>query len=330
MVDERVMQIADAVLEVQVPSRDDVLYLLGFGCYSVEAAYVNARARQLGMRASGGIGLIEAQIGVDALPCPENCRYCSFAAVNSGIGDDAPAIVALDDIVASARLFDAHNVSLISLMATAALPFDRYLEMVAAVREAVAPDMAILANTRDLSLEDARALKEAGATMAYHACRCGEGYVTDIEVERRHQTMRNIRSAGLPLMNGIEPLWEEVPCEELTDRICEIPDFDPFATGACGLSGLDGSELARLAALRGETVTPSPTARVKYVGAIVRLVCGERVPFGGVGGAIWVDAGTDPRGRNKGSDEAWLARDIRVARRTLEKDGWTVPDRPPF
>ena len=122
MLDERVMRIADGAVAGMAPSRSDIVHLLRFDPYSVEAAYVCARARELGFRACNGIGLIEGQIGVDALPCPENCRYCSFAAVNSGIGDDAPAVAPLDELVAAARALDAHGVHLISLMATAALP----------------------------------------------------------------------------------------------------------------------------------------------------------------------------------------------------------------
>ena len=325
MVDERVMQIADDALAGMPPSRDDVLYLLGFDAYSVEAAYVNAQARHIAVQACEGIGLIEGQIGVDAHPCPMNCQYCSFAIVNSGIVDNGASAennyeVPVEEIVRYARMLDEKGVHLISLMATAGLSFDRYLEMVAAVRNAIADDQIILANTRDLTPEEAQKLKEAGANCAYHACRCGEGYVTGIPVERRHQTMRTIRAAGLSLMNGVEPLWVEVPHDELADRICEIPEFAPFATGACGLSSIDNAALPNF--------TPSPKAHIRYVAAIVRLACGTRVPFGGVGGAIWVDAGCDPRGRGKGSSEEWIARDIRRARRDLQRDGWTVPLRP--
>lgn len=325
MLDERVMQIADDALEGKAPSRDDVLFLLDFDAYSVEAAYVNARARQLGMRTCNGIGLIKGQIGVDATPCPENCRYCSFAAINAGIVDNGVAAennfeVPLDEIVRYAHILDEKGVHLISLMATAGLPFERYLAMVSAVRNAIADDQIILANTRDLTLEEARALADAGANAAYHACRCGEGVVTDIPIGQRHDTMHNIRAAGLALMCGVEPLWEEVDHGELADRICEIPTYEPFATGACGLSGVEGIALPNF--------TPSPKARIRFVAAIVRLVCGERVRFGGVGGAIWVDAGCDPRNRGKGSSEEWISRDVRRARRDLVRDGWTVPARP--
>ena len=325
MVDERVMQIADAAVEGQAPTRDDVLYLLRFDGYSVEAAYVCARARQLGARACGHVGLLEGQIGLDALPCTENCRFCSFAAANTGIGQDEPAVVPLDEILAAARALSGQGVHLVSLMATAALPFDQYVQIVAAVHEEIPAHIPILANAPDLDLEQARVLAQAGASMVYHACRLGEGRITDIPIERRHQTMRNVRAAGLALMTGVEPLWMEVARDELADRICELPSFAPFSVGACGLSSVEGSALARL----DEVFTPAPMHQIRFVASIVRLVCGLAVPFGGVGAAMWVDAGTDPRSRGQQTNEEWIARDVRRARRTLLREGWTVPDRLP-
>lgn len=73
-IDERAMRIADAANAGVPPSRDDVMHLLSFDAYSVEAAYVCAIARQIATRACGNVGLIHAQIGVDAHLCPENCK----------------------------------------------------------------------------------------------------------------------------------------------------------------------------------------------------------------------------------------------------------------
>lgn len=52
-IDSRVMAIADAAKEGQAPSRDDVVYLLGFDGYSPEAAYVGVRAREIAVVSSG-------------------------------------------------------------------------------------------------------------------------------------------------------------------------------------------------------------------------------------------------------------------------------------
>lgn len=320
-VDERAMAIADAAVAGTAPTREDVIYLLQFDGYSVEAAYVEARAREIAMESAQGVATIHAQIGVDANSCPMNCQYCSFAQVNEGICTD-DAELPLDTIVTYAKMFDERGVHLISLMSTAGLSPSRYLEIVSAVRDAISDDMPILANTGDMDIEYARKLKDAGATAAYHAVRMGEGTYTAIDPERRRRTIANIREANLALMTGVEPLWEGCDIEEVADRLCEIPGFDPYCTGACGLTSTKGTVLAH------KGMQAPKTGLVRYVGALSRLVCGYDVRFGGVGGAIWVDAGTDPRNRGYGSSAESIEHDIRRARRTLEKDGWNVPARP--
>lgn len=323
-IDNRAMEIADAARAGQAPTRDDVLYLLSFDCHSPEAAYVGVRAREIAHAASGGVGHVHAQIGVDALPCPENCRFCTFAAMNTqadvGFATNEDYEVPLERIAQIASHFDEAGVHLISLMATAGLPFERYLEMVAAVRGVVSPDMPLMANMGDITLEQAHALKAAGVQAFYHARRIYEGELTDIAPEDRYETIRNVRAAGLALMSGVEPLYEAVELDELADRIMEIPSFQPYRTGTCVLSAAEDTEM--------EGAVPSSQAKARYVGAIIRLVCGTNVPFGGTGGAIWVDAGCDPRARGRGHGREWILSQVRQAKRTLSRDEWTVPERP--
>ena len=318
MHDERVAQIADAATGGKAPARDDVAYLLGFDAYSAEAAYVCARAREVGMRACQGRGYLHAQIGVDCTPCSKNCRFCSFAAVNVKPGslDAACLEVPVERIVHYAKLFDEAGVHLVSLMATAQLDFGRYLEIVRAVRENVSDRLAIMANTGDLTLEQAQSLKAAGASASYHALRLGEGVLTGITPDERRRTIACLREAGIPLMTGIEPLWEGVDRCELCDRICEVPGFQPFCTGACNLTPVEGADLDGRA--------PALTGFVRYVAAITRLACGEAVPVGGIGGVRWIDAGCDPRNRGYGESDDHLRRQIARAKRELQSDGFDM------
>ena len=323
MIDERVMHIADCAERGAAPSRSDVMYLLRFDPYSAEAAYTCARARELGMRACGGRGYVYAQIGVDSTPCAKNCRFCSFAAVNAPSDDGAASSgaassweVPIGRIVHFAKLFDDAGVKLISLMATAQLDFERYLEMIRAVRASVSDSATIMANTGDLTLEQAIALGEAGATAAYHALRLGEGELTGISPYERRRTISCLRKAGIPLMTGVEPLWDGVGRLELSERICEIPDFRPFCIGACNLTPVEGADL--------DGRKPALTGFVRYVAAIVRLTCGDAAPTGGIGGVRWVDAGCDPRKREYGSSDDHLRRQVERAKRELALDGFRV------
>ena len=321
MLDERVVQIADDAAAGKAPTRGDIVYLLRFDAYSPEAAYVGAIARQIGMRACKGLGYVHAQIGVDSTACPKNCRFCSFAAVNTDreTYDPVQVEVPIGRIVHYAKLFDDAGVDLVSLMATAALDFERYLDMIRAVRASVSDDMVIMANAGDLTLEQAQALKEAGADAAYHALRLGEGEWTDIAPIDRRRTIRYIKASGIDLMTGVEPVWAGIDPMTLSERICDIPEFEPFCMGACGLTQVEGADvLGRKRPL---------TGFLRYVGACTRLACGEAVPIGGIGGAEWVDAGCDPRNRGYGAEDGHLRRQVARAMRQLEADGFTVTRR---
>lgn len=319
MIDERAMRIADDALTGKALTRDDVMHLLKFDAYSVEAAYVCARARELGMRACKGLGYLYAQIGVDENPCPENCRFCSFAASHYQPGDEGETAsfeMPIGRIVHYAKLFDAAGVDLVSLMATAALDFDRYLDMVRAVRASVSDDLVIMANTGDLTLEQARALREAGADAAYHALRLGEGELTDIKPIDRRRTIRHLHAAGIDVMTGVEPLWEPIDPLMLSERICDVPEFEPFCMGACSYMHTPGDNMGDR--------QPARTGFLRHVAAITRLACGDAVPVGGIGGVAWVDAGCDPRKRGYGADDDALRREIERARKRLVQDGFKM------
>lgn len=317
MLDKRVELIADDAARGKLPTRGDIMYLLRFDAYSPEAAYVCAKAREIGMRACGGRGYVYAQIGVDETACPENCLFCSFAAVNTDPEqyDPSQVQVPIGRIVHYAKVFEDAGVDLISLMATAGLDFERYLDMVRAVRASVSDSMAIMANTGDLTLEQAHALKDAGANIAYHALRLGEGELTGIKPIDRRRTIRHLHAAGLWVMTGVEPVWDNIDPLILSERICDIPEFKPFCMGACALTEVEG------AAINGKR--PALTGFMKYVGALTRLVCGDAVPVGGIGGVAWVDAGCDPRNRGYGEDDATLCQAVAAAKRRLAFDGFT-------
>ena len=122
--DERAGAIVGSALEGATPTEADVAYLLGFPPEGPEAALAIEAARAIGMKACGGQGYLYAQIGVDALPCPEQCAFCAFAACNSDV-DSADAVVDTEHIVHYARLFDGLGMDLVSLMATSALDFEQ-------------------------------------------------------------------------------------------------------------------------------------------------------------------------------------------------------------
>lgn len=313
--DRIVLKIIEQARSGEHLSRDEIAWLLSFPEESPESLLVVKEAKRLAWERCRGRAFVHAQIGLDSLPCPENCRYCSFAQVNDSNSREC-SVIDMDALLDFARLFSQEGANLISLMSTAALPFEKLLSFVAAARLVIDDHVILLVNGPDLSLEQAIELREVGADAAYHAVRLGEGYLTDLDPRKRVQTIENIQAAGLALMSGVEPLWRNAPEDELLDAIERQIALRPVWTGCCSLT------IAENCSIHG--LEPASRLRARQVGAIIRLAAGSRIPVGGVGGVAWVDAGTDPRMRGKSSHHESLRRDMRETRSALEKDGWLV------
>ena len=313
------LAIAERCLAGGTISSDEALRLMEYDTLSAEAAHLRWAAETIARRASNGCGQIYAQIGVDAGPCPVNCRFCSLSVENHREGMPEGE-VPLERIVEYAALFDRAGVHLISLMSTALMRFDRYLEIVRAVRAAVSPDMPILANTRDFSEEQAVRLKEAGAQAVYHANRLGEGVITTISPDRRQATVEAARKAGLAIMNGVEPVQRSTAPEELVRAMERAISQKPYCSGVTALTSIPQ---------RSGDLEPASRARAAFLAAIMRLMAGDAIPFGAGGGnVVWVDAGTNPRARDLPVDERSLRRDVARRRKELAGREWRIPDRP--
>lgn len=315
-IDEHARQLVDAACAGATLTCDDLVLLLNLAQDAPAAAYVCSRADELSRKACKGRGFIHAQIGLDRLPCPENCRFCLFAACNRPVEDKGPFLVDLDDVVHAARIFAEGGAHLISLMATASYPFSQLEEAVRQVHEA-ASQSAVMVNCGDMDANQAKRLREAGASVAYHALRLREGEITNVQPETRLASMRCIREAGLQLMTGIEPLFAEATSAEIAQVMCRIRDFSPYCTGVCKLTENDGADC---------DLSSVSTQRVRYVACVLRLAVGLSVPVGCAGAVAWVDAGTDPRGRGYETNDEALRRKMLQARQKLERAGWIVPN----
>ena len=80
--DRIVLKIIEQARSGEHLSRDEIAWLLSFPEESPESLLVVKEAKRLAWERCRGRAFVHAQIGLDSLPCPENCRYCSFAQVN--------------------------------------------------------------------------------------------------------------------------------------------------------------------------------------------------------------------------------------------------------
>jgi ubiquinone/menaquinone biosynthesis C-methylase UbiE len=332
---------------------DEALHLLTQAPNSLLAWKTAWAAQEMGRRLANNQGQVFAQIGVDANPCPDNCRYCSYAAINSKA--DAPAATLEDasagvqagasataqndepigsraynlsatEVINYARTFNKAGVHLISLMATSAYAFEDFCSLAGEVRAAISPDMPLLANIGDIDYQRACLLKQAGVDAFYHTVRFGEGLYTRPQPSARRATIEAVQRAGLRLMSGLEPLYQELTADEIVDKIYEIDAFAPLCSGACSIHIAE--KIRRSGADWVSGTTPLKSARLRQIAAVARLASTERTLFGFCGGIVWVDAGADPRGKKPPTDAAALTHQVEEAKKQLDYEDWLLPEQP--
>lgn len=310
-------------------SQREIASLLMVDPFSSDAEKINKYAFDVGYCAAKGKMHVFGQIGVDNTVCPVNSKYCPFALDNFRLQGEFSESLKLriaehnkcsklssEEFVYHLHSFNEAKVDAVSLVGTAALPFNEYLDFVVTARNILNPEIGVIVNYRDMTLDDLSRLKVAGATCVYHSLRIREGEITGANPNLRRQTIKNVKLIRFDLMNGVEPVWEpfdEALAMDIADRILEVASNNPWATGVCGLCEVDGINF--------EGKTPS-VERVQLVASILRLVCGLKVPIGCVGGVAWVDVGQDPRERGYSDSREHIIRETEKARVAMSSKGW--------
>ena len=304
-------------------SMDEISLLYTLPANSPEAFLLRCAANKRAMELADGKAEIHAQIGVDAGPCVKSCQFCSFARCNNPEGE--LKLTPMRAILDYARAFQDAGANLILLMSSAAFPFEQLGEIGQRVREVIGPEMPMLINTRDLSLEEALSLRKAGYNGAYHAARMSEGEMTDIPLATRVETMENLREAGLPLSFCIEPVGEEHTAEDFVDRLHLHLRFAPL-TGGVGrripVKGtkvencrkFDQAEQAKLIALY--RILDPRTTLVGSANATLAANSGANL--------CWAECGYNPRDFSGHTELDGVGRSVDYIARIYAETGWEL------
>ncbi len=205
-------------------SRADALSLLAIQNGSADYYRLLGIANRDSRRRFDGKGVIFAQIGIEASPCPANCAFCSLA-------EDAfdPAnrfALPLAQVEKTVReLTAAGLVDDMFLMTTASFSQEEFLRYGAAVKKLLPEGMRLVANVGDFDLSYAKKLKETGFTGVYHIRRLGEGVDTRLDPAARIRTLDAVKEAGLSLYYCVEPIGPEHSYDEIADEIFRAKDY---------------------------------------------------------------------------------------------------------
>ncbi len=326
--DDRVMEIVERAMVGDGLPDEDITYLYGVDHTSKEAYYVEWAAQQMSLESADGKAEVHAQIGLNSSFCPMNCKFCSFAKCN-GLRTEVFDLD-VDEVVEYAKAYEEAGANLILLLTTANYRFEKLVEMGAAVREVISPDLPLLSNTGDMSLKQALALKEAGFNGAYHVVRVGEGTDTAIPERRRMETIENLKRANLSISSCVEPVGPEHTPEELT-----------YYTRLCIDMGAQSAGVGRRTAVPGTMmydkgmITYSHTA---YLVAVYRLATGmypalncsahSTVVANAGGNLAWAEVGTNPRDNLSYTEKGGRGQSVITAQKVFRDTEWEVLEGP--
>lgn len=324
----RTYELIEKAMEGKGLEYDEMEFLYGIDPFSRESYEVRWAGQQLSMQASDGKAEIHAQIGLNGTPCPKNCEFCSFAMCNEvrrGKNETSE-----EEVRAYARAYEEQNANLILLLCTASYQFDHLIEMVEVVREEISPEMPLLVNSFDLTLEQAQRLKAAGANGAYHAVRMDEGVRTTIPVETRLETIDNLHAAGLSLSTCVEPVGPEHTPAQIAhySKICM--GTNPVSAGVGRRIMVPGTKM--------ESLGQNPDIVNSLYVAVYRLATGldprlncavsSAISAASGGNLAWAEVGTNPRDVMERTEKGGRGSNIEFCAKIYTNAGWEILDRP--
>ena len=219
--DQKVAEIINRAQEGKAPTYEETLYLLELDEASPEATAVRGAANDIVRGKTGNAAVMLGQIGIDVYPCEADCQFCAFAKSTTCFTEHATMPV--EEVVQRAIDFTrGGDLFAIYLMTMHSYKEEYVLECVREVRKAIPSQTQIIANIGDTDKEFWLKLKEAGLDGVYHVKRLGEGTLTNIQPERREQTIRAAWEAGLVIEDCCEPMGAETTNEEIATRLFEI------------------------------------------------------------------------------------------------------------
>ncbi len=234
-------------------SPSDCEYLLTFGDHSSEANLAASLANRLLHKACTETGQICADIDTITGPCPGNCHFCEYA---EGTSDAMFQEIDDSDL---ARICEGlggfSDVRSIRLTSCGYADIDTVCRQVGIARDHAKRGTRIYVNTKDLGPDECRMLRDAGAYGAYHAPRIREGRDTEISVDTRLATISNLRSAGLQVITGVEPIGPEHENGEIVETFFSTLDMKCAKCEVNAREPVPGTELNRYGKLKPSRLT---------------------------------------------------------------------------
>ena len=319
------MTVVDAIAKARNEGHftvEELEALLALPPTSPESYQLMAAASELSRELQGNEAEIHGQLALNLAPCPEECQFCSFALSNKVFTRATETPV--EEAVAMARAFERDGCQSILVMTTANFSFQKFSQIVPAIREALQPQTPLVANVGDAYADHAEEMRAMGVSGVFHALRLREGTETGIPPQKRLRSMEKFQAAGLQLGTCVEPLGPEQSHREIAEMIRLTADLKPVFSGAARRIPIPGTPMGA----RGTV----PEIRQAQVVAITRLAMPhstvancthEPGTLPAMGGAsfFWAEVGANPRDTREKTEEG-RAHNVDELKAMFWETGW--------
>jgi biotin synthase len=228
------------------------------------------RAADRRMRSIGdNRGKLYASIGVDAVPCSMNCKFCSHGAA-WGLAN-ATWELSVDEVCARVDAFLAQGTppDWFTLRTTQHYGIDRLETLCRAVRAYLPAETELIVNTGEFTLSEAQRLADVGVNGCYHTYRLREGCDTGVSPSERLKTLGIIRRSPLKLVALVEPLGPEHTDAEIVETAFLLKIYGVSLSGCMVRVPVPGTPLACHGAV-------SEERQIRVI-ALTRLISGAEV-----------------------------------------------------
>ena len=232
----------------------------------------------------------------------------------------------MEDAVAMAKTFERDGCQSVLVMTTANFSFEKFAQVIPAIREALQPETPLVANVGDAYADRAEEMRSMGISGVYHALRLGEGKDTGISPQQRLRSIEKFRAAGLQLGTCVEPLGPEQSNSEIAEMIRFTADLKPVFSGAARRIPIPGTAMGALGTV--------PEIRQAQVVAITRLAmphstvanCSHEpgtLPIMGGASFFWAEVGASPRDIKEKTEEG-RGHNIQELETMFWETGWNL------
>ncbi len=305
-------------------TQKEIQHLLSYEPYSDAACRMIGVASELSRKLQDNEAEIHGQLALNLSPCPEECKFCSFAASNGVFSNSSE--LSIEEAVAMAKSFEEGGCHAILAMTTANFPYAKVAPYLPALRAALKPHTPLILNVGDNCADHADEIKQAGVSGVYHALRLGEGEDTGIPPEQRRSSIEKFLAAGLQVGTCIEPIGPEHNNREIAELICYTASINPVFSGAARRIPIPDTPMGVMGTI--------PEVRQAQIVAITRLAMPhstlancthEPCTLAALGGAsfFWAEMGANPRDIVEHTEKG-RAHNVEELIEILWESGWNI------